>query len=313
MISVIIPVYNAEKYLTHTIRCLQAQTCTDFEVLLVNDGSADRSAQICAESAKADTRFRVLTQENQGVSAARNKGLAASKGEYITFLDADDEVPDNYLETLYRALADSGCAMVVCDVAVVDSGCETVRFTMPPQKLTQQQALRFLLTRQGINSGPCAKMFRREVLDGLAFPALKAYEDILFVVEAMCRCKCIATTDETEYRYIQNTGSAMSTFAKMPSGDIVTASERLMDFIVKRPELDPRCFYITASHLMQYALPLTQREGAEAKAFVAAAQKVYMRHRRNIRCCAAFSWKEKLMYLLFAHGWLYHDKKIRRI
>ncbi len=105
MISVIIPVYNAEKYLTHTIRCLQAQTCTDFEVLLVNDGSADRSAQICAESAKADTRFRVLTQENQGVSAARNKGLAASKGEYITFLDADDEVPDNYLETLYRALA----------------------------------------------------------------------------------------------------------------------------------------------------------------------------------------------------------------
>lgn len=313
MISVIIPVYNAEKYLARTIRCLQAQTDADFEVLLVNDGSIDRSAQICAEAAATDARFQVLTQENQGVSAARNNGLASSKGEYITFLDADDEIPDNYLEALRRALADSSCAAAVCDVVVVDNGRETVRFTLPPQKLTQQQALHYLLTRQGINSGPCAKLFRREVLDGLAFPALKAYEDILFVVEAMCRCECIAITDETEYRYIQNTGSAMSAFAKMPSADIVTASERLMDFIVKHPELDPRCFYITASHLMQYALPLTQREGAEAKAFVAAVRKVYMRHRRDIRCCAAFPWKEKMVYLLFAYGWLYHDKKIKRI
>jgi glycosyltransferase involved in cell wall biosynthesis len=313
MISVIIPIYNAEQYLARTVACLRAQTYTDFEVLLVNDGSTDDSAAICAEAAGTDARFRVLAQENGGVSAARNNGLAHSEGEYITFLDADDEIPADYLGMLHQALVSNDCDAAVCDVVVVDNGRETVRFTLPPQQLTQRQALNHLLTRQCINSGPCAKLFRKEVLDGLTFPALKAYEDILFVVEALCRCNRIATTNRTEYRYIQNTGSAMSAFAKMPSGDIVTASGRLMDFIVTRTELDARCFYITASHLMQYVLPLSERTGAEVKSFITAAQKVYAHHSRNIRRCAAFPWKEKIMYLLFAHGWLYHDKKIRRI
>ncbi|MBQ9082387.1 MAG: glycosyltransferase family 2 protein [Clostridia bacterium] len=313
MISVIIPVYNAEQYLAHTIACLQAQTYTDFEVLLVNDGSTDHSLQICAEASGTDVRFQVLSQENQGVSAARNNGLAHSKGTYVTFLDADDSIPDNYLEMLYRTLTDSGCAMAVCDVVVIDNGTETTRFTLPTQRLTQQQAMNALLTRQGINSGPYAKLFRKELLDGIAFPALKAYEDILFVAEAMCRCAEVAVTDRTEYRYIQNTGSAMNSFAKMPSGDIVTASDKLMDFIEARTDLNPRCLYITASHLMQYALPLAQREGSEAKAFVTAARTVYARHSRSIRHCAAFPWKEKIVYLLFAHGWLYHDRKIRRV
>ena len=312
-ITVIIPIYNAEKYLSATFRCLRNQSFTDFEVLLVNDGSTDDSERICLEAAGSDARFRYVYQENQGVSAARNHGMALSKGEYITFIDADDDIPDNYLEALYNALTANNCQVSVCDVTVITDGKATARFNMPPQQLTQPEALEYLLTRTKINSGPCAKLFKREVLEGVAFPPLKAYEDILFVVDALCQCDRVAVTDETEYRYIQNAGSAMSTFMKMPSKDIVTASERLLAFLIERQDLSPHCFYITASHLMQYVIPLANREEAEAKAFIAAAKSVYRKYRCNILKCSAFPWKEKIVYLLAAYGWLYQDKKFTRI
>jgi len=280
---------------------------------MINDGSTDRSEVICKEFAAADVRFCCVSQENQGVSAARNNGLALCRGECVTFIDADDMIPDDYLEKLYFALKDSLCSVSVCDVVVVDGGKETVRFTMEPQVLSQQEALNCLLTRTSINSGPCAKLFKREILNGLAFPPLKAYEDILFVVDAIDRCERIAVTSETEYRYIQNTGSAMSSFSKAPSKDIVAASEKLLDYIVKKPELDPRCFYITLSHLMQYVIPLVNQKTVDAEVFVSAAKNVCRKYKRGIMKCSAFPWKEKIVYLLFAHGWLYRNKKMTRI
>lgn len=312
-ITVIIPIYNAEKYLSSTFLCLKNQSFTDFEVLLVNDGSTDASERICLEAAQSDPRFRYIYQENQGVSAARNKGLALSEGEYITFMDADDDIPENYLEALYNALTEGNCPMSVCDVAVITDGTETASFTMPAQQLTQQEALDYVLTRTKINSGPCAKLFKREILEGLTFPPLKAYEDILFVVDALCQCDRVAVTDQTEYRYLQNAGSAMSTFMKMPSKDIVAVSEKLLAFLAEREDLNPRCFYITASHLMQYVLPLASREEPEAKAFIADAKHVYRKYGCNILKCPAFPWKEKVVYLLFSVGYLYSNGTIKKV
>ena len=312
-ITVIIPIYNAEKYLSGTIKCMKNQSFKDFEVLLINDGSKDQSERICREAADSDGRFRYIYQENQGVSSARNKGLELSGGEYITFIDADDDIPDNYLEALYSALVENNCQMSVCDVTMITDDVETGRFTLQPQQLTQTQALNYLLTRKHINSGPCAKLFQREILEGLTFPPLKAYEDILFVVDALCQCDRVAVTDQTEYRYIQNAGSAMSTFMKMPSQDIVTASEKLLAFLAEREDLNPRCFYITASHLMQYVLPLASREEPEAKAFIAATKGVFGDYKQTILRCSAFPWKEKITYFLAAYGWLYYDKKLVRI
>ena len=312
-LSIIVPIYNSSLFLDRCIQSIASQSFSDFELLLIDDGSTDNSFLLCKQWQSRDARIRVFRQENQGVSAARNHGLALSQGEYITFIDADDDLPENYLEVLYNALAANNCQISVCDVAVITDGKETARFTMPPQQLTQPEALNFLLTRTHINSGPCAKLFKREVLEGVAFPPLKAYEDILFVADVLCQCDRVAVTDETEYRYIQNAGSAMSTFMKMPSKDIVTASEKLMAFLAERADLNPRCLYITASHLMQYVIPLASREEAEAKAFIAAAKNVYRKFGCNILKCPAFPWKEKIVYLLAAYGWLYCDKKLVRI
>lgn len=111
-ISVIVPVYNVEKYLAACIESILAQTFTDFELLLINDGSTDYSYKICQEFAQKDWRIKVFSQENQGVASARNLGLECAQGEYITFIDPDDKVGIHYLAILY-ALATTQKAEIV--------------------------------------------------------------------------------------------------------------------------------------------------------------------------------------------------------
>lgn len=307
LISVIIPVYNAESTLPATVRAVLAQSYGEVELILVNDGSRDGSGAVC--DGFADPRVRVFHQENRGVSAARNLGLAHAKGDYITFLDADDIVPEDYLSVLYDACQNADIA--VCDVVSIQDGREISRFTHPDGVLSQREALDFLLTRKRINSGPCAKLFCREVVEGLTFPPLKAYEDILFVRDAFCRAKRIAVTDRSEYRYIQNPAGAMSGFFKAPSADIIRASDDLMTFIGTRPDLNPETFYITASHLMQYVLPAAGMP--EGRDFVRRSRELYRRFQKQILGCPAFPWKEKIVFLLFTCGWLYANHAIKRI
>ena len=121
MISIIIPVYNVENYLEECLNSVQNQTYTNIEVILVNDGSTDNSKRICERYCQEDSRFHLLNQENQGQSVARNTGVAASTGEFIAFVDSDDIILPNYLETLMQYLA--------ADVDIVES-----QFTVSKKK-----------------------------------------------------------------------------------------------------------------------------------------------------------------------------------
>ena len=103
-VSVIIPVYNAEQYLKRCLDSVLAQTYQDFEIICIDDGSTDNSGAICDEYAKKDSRIRILRKENGGVSSARNAGLNIAEGEYITFIDSDDYVDTDYMQTLYENL-----------------------------------------------------------------------------------------------------------------------------------------------------------------------------------------------------------------
>jgi len=312
-ISIIIPIYNAEKYLERTFLCLKNQMFTDFEVLLIDDGSKDNSSLICKKVASEDNRFRYYYQENQGVSAARNNGVALSKGEYITFIDADDIIPENYLEVLSEALENNCSAISFCDVAIIKDGNETKRFTLQKENLNRKETLDLILTREFINSGPCAKLFRRELIKESKFLPLKAYEDILFVVEAINKGDKFTSTNKTEYRYLQNSGSAMSSFKKVPSEDIITATDKLILFIKENKELSPDCFYITASHLMQYVLGTAEKSDDKSKAFVNKARKLYSKYKRDIISNKSFPWKEKITYLAFVCGFIYINRKFVKV
>ncbi len=297
MISIIIPIYNAAQHLPHMLQSLEEQSEQELEILLMDDGSTDASADICKSAEQRDARMHYFYHENAGVSAARNYALSLANGEYIAFLDADDTIDPNYFSELLVAC--SGADIAVCDVVIeTEAGEALSRFTAGLQTLTSQQALNMLLSRQGINSGPCGKLFRRSVVEGLHFPALKAYEDILFVKDAFAQSTYIASTAKTAYHYRQNAGSAMDQLKRSPSSDIVSATEELLKFISQYKDLDAACLYITISHLYQYVLSLDVHDVA-SKPFRDAARQLYRKYWKSILSCSAFPWKEKIVYSLF--------------
>lgn len=112
LVSVVMPIYNAEKYLKDNLPLLINQTYKNFELILVNDGSKDKSLAICQDFAKKDSRIKVISQENKGVSSARNLGIENSKGEYICFVDADDFTMPNYLSTLVSTIENNDLGIV---------------------------------------------------------------------------------------------------------------------------------------------------------------------------------------------------------
>lgn len=231
MISVIIPIYNAAPYLPEMLQSLLEQTERDLEILLINDGSTDSSADICKAAAQEDARIRYVFQQNAGVSAARNRALTLAKGEYIAFLDADDRIDLNYFEQL--SLACRGADISVCAISVeTRDGEQQAVFSAGNQSFSAPDAMNLLLTRKGINSGPCGKLFRRETIADLKFPPLKAYEDILFVRDAFARAENVTSTSKTAYHYYQNAGSAMAQQKKAPSQDIIFATADLLEYIV---------------------------------------------------------------------------------
>ena len=300
MISVIVPIYNASQYLPELLKALYTQTEHDLEILLVNDGSTDTSADVCMAAAQNDPRIRYIYQENAGVSAARNHALYLAAGEYIAFLDADDSIDPTYFEKLLQACGNADIS--VCNVSVETRDRERLfEFTAGDQTLAAQDAMNLLLTRREINSGPCGKLFRREVITGLQFPALKAYEDILFVRDAFARAQTIASTSAVAYLYYQNAGSAMDQQQKAPSFDIITATGDLLKYIREHTALDPMCFYITVSHLYQYVLGLGKNT-LEGRKFKHKVRCLYREYWMDIVRCKAFPWKEKILYLLFAFG-----------
>ena len=116
MISVVIPVYNVDKYITDCLESIVSQTFSEWEVVMVNDGSSDRSVEICKSFCERDSRFRVLEQENRGVSAARNTGIDACRGEYIFFMDADDTLSAQGLSLVISTVSSEDVDMVIGDI-----------------------------------------------------------------------------------------------------------------------------------------------------------------------------------------------------
>ena len=307
MISVIIPIYNSEKYLPRLFQCLDSQFFNDYEVLLINDGSTDRSLQICSDYAKARNNIHVYTQENQGVSAARNLGFKKMKGDFFTFIDSDDMIPDNYLNELFLGASQSNADIIVGDIVIINQGKEINRFTDNPGNLYKTEAINKLLTRKNINSGPYGKLFKKTILKNSRFENLKTYEDILFNLSIFSNAHNFYVINSTEYLYMQNEGSVMNQEKKSVSNDIIIATDKIMDYINMHPELDPKCTYITLSHLFQYCQNAVNQNNTD---FINSAAALFRKYRSAIHKCSAFPWKEKIVFILLGYGFLYNNNHL---
>ena len=209
-ISIIIPVYNKIRYIATILQQVKAQSFTDFECLIIDDGSSDGSGAVCDAFAAKDQRFKVFHIPNGGVSHARNVGLDAAQGEYITFIDADDGVKHDYLKNLICCAEESGADLVISGFDKV-SADGSVIFTVTPRH-TGVCSISMLLPhfsseqRQTGIFGYCfAKIFTRKKLGNIRFDeSLKLAEDFDFYLNLYEIVDTIYFDDHTGYLYLQD-------------------------------------------------------------------------------------------------------------
>ncbi len=211
MISIIVPVYNAEEYLRDTIYSILDQDYKDIELLLINDGSKDKSLEICNSFQKIDRRVRVFDQKNSGVSAARNRGLKEARGEYIAFADADDLLEQDMLSVLYNCAKSYDADIVSCGAGVVENGkiVQEEYGTNAIYEYDMNAALTYFLTGIKVNIGVWTKLFRRELIKNIVFLEDKRInEDKYFIFEALMKADKFVVHDVTKYLYCKREGSA---------------------------------------------------------------------------------------------------------
>ena len=192
MISIIVPVYNVEKYLQRCIESILAQTFADFELLLIDDGSKDKSGDICDEYAATDCRIRVFHKENGGVSSARNLGIEHTKGEWITFIDSDDWVEPDYLANFSM---DS-------DLCVQGNIVNDNKYCYEPKLFIQDIAANYLLNHYVY--GPYCKLFKANIIhsNNVSFDQTLAFgEDILFCINYAMNCSSMQVVCKAGYHY----------------------------------------------------------------------------------------------------------------
>lgn len=227
MVSIIIPVYNAKRYLENCLGSVLVQTMADLEIILVNDGSNDGSAELCQTLAARDGRIKVIHQKNAGVSAARNAGLAAAKGEYIGFVDADDTIaPDTYEKAL-KAMG--SCDMIMWDAVTVwpDGRTEpdTISLLETDCILEKKDWTPALLRYMAGAVWRC--LYRAELVRDVRFPVgIKLSEDRLFNIEAMGKAKSLAYFKKPLYFRAIEEGSACSRYHGDRFEQALAAAER---------------------------------------------------------------------------------------
>lgn len=235
MISIIVPVYNVEKYLRRCIDSILAQTYSNLEIILVDDGSPDGSGLICDEYAVLDPRVTVIHKENGGLSDARNAGLDVATGEYVGFVDSDDYIHPQMYEKLLSAIQSTGSNISLCSYVYVDEETGAVDESycvMNPIKtavLSRMQALEKINAYQP-NSffyvTAWNKLYERKLFSNLRFVNGKIHEDEFSVHHLFNLAGKIATIEDVLYYYVQRNGSIMNSRMTKKSLDIIDA---LMD------------------------------------------------------------------------------------
>lgn len=210
MVSVIVPVYNVEKYLRKCIESILNQSNQDFELILVNDGSEDGSGQICTEYTE-NPKVKAFSKKNGGLSDARNFGIEMAEGEYITFIDSDDWVDSNYLSILVDAAKKNNSDMVSAQLNNFFEG-ETPQVKMKKlsvRNITKQECYYRMLMQKGMDVNATAKLFRRNVFENIRFVKGRLYEDINIVDQLVEASSVITVINYDGYYYLQRKDSIM--------------------------------------------------------------------------------------------------------
>ena len=216
LVSVIIPVYNVEKYLRECVDSVTTQTYTNLEIILSDDGATDRSGAICDELAAADSRIRVIHEENGGASVARNRGLDIAEGEYVVFVDSDDAIHPEMIEHLLRISNDTDSDLVTTKKPIATESVDWSMTDLNKEQIvtftTEDSVRRFLMRFDNCAVWGC--LFKRSIIGDLRFTPEIINEDEMFLAEVFPHCRLFAVSDQLFCFYRNNAGSLSRTMSK---------------------------------------------------------------------------------------------------
>ena len=224
LVSIIVPVYNSEKYLDDCIKSIIEQTYRNIEIILVNDGSKDNSLAKCIELANNDTRIEVIDKGNGGAGSARNRGLETARGKYVVFIDSDDIISPKMIETLYSLILEHNAEIAICEIERFTTiKNQEKKYNNIPRKTYQYTGKEYLkeLILGNTDCSPCNKIYLKEVIGNTKFILGRINEDKLFLFEIYQKCNIIVKTNEVLYHYRLNHESVTSTF-NIKSFDVLT-------------------------------------------------------------------------------------------
>ncbi len=230
MVSVIVPVYNVEKFLKKCLDSIVKQTFHDFEVIIVNDGSTDNSGVIAQQYVENYSNVRVITQKNGGLGAARNTGIRAAKGEYLLFVDSDDTIGENTLQVLTEAANRNGADLVIFDYMEEDVNGNTLKISRGCLQDNPDTTL--LSCPQLLLDWPsaCNKLYCRKLFTNtdIYFPGRAWYEDFRTIPKILTSASHIEYVNEPFYHYLQRPGSIMHSVQVERNREILDAFEDLI-------------------------------------------------------------------------------------
>ena len=224
IISIIVPVYNVEKYVKKCLDSILAQTLNNIEIIVVDDGSTDSSGTICDEYVKLDNRIHVYHKTNGGLSSARNYGIEKSTGRYLGFVDSDDYIEPDMYEVLLNNLQKYDADMSLCGLYDIYNG--------KPRKLfldnrtfeaTVEETIKIVLEAKITSVTAVNKLYKRELFDDVRYPEGKTAEDAFIILDLLMRCKKTVVTTIQKYYYVHRPGSITTVFFNVKTLDVLDA------------------------------------------------------------------------------------------
>jgi glycosyltransferase involved in cell wall biosynthesis len=232
LVSIIVPIYNVEEYLDKNITSILSQTYKNFELLLIDDGSTDKSLEICLKYSKIDKRIKVFHKSNGGLSDARNYGLKQSKGEFIGFVDGDDFIEPDMYDSLITACEANNTLISMAGRYNVSSDQKVPKFTFKTGKIFDSKiAIKRLLLSKNIDSSACDKLFHKSLFEKIIFPLNKYNEDIFVMVHLIDQARNIYHIGSPKYNYVIRGNSITNNKFTPKKMDLIEACREVLYFV----------------------------------------------------------------------------------
>ena len=302
-ISVIVPVYNAKKYLSKCIDSILAQTFINFEILLIDDGSIDGSGEICDGYAQLDNRMVVIHQENRGVSASRNRGLEMAKGKYVSFVDSDDYIHPQMLELLYRAAEENGCELAMADYKSVGKDESIIYQTIGSpvfKKIYSEDLLRelFGISGEDVSCIVCwNKLYAKTLLENICFPIeFKVSEDLLFNIKVFNKVQKAVSVEHDLYFYVQHSESTVHRISVKNYMDRIDAYCKCLDITEIKSGGEALCLMKLYKSL--FSIRLYSKKEADGGVILDKIKDVHSRMHKRFIMNGYISFLHKILFMI---------------